>query len=239
MLDLSVRQVRILRAIIEEFINSGQPVGSDTLDKKYNIGVSPATIRNEMAALDKKGYLYKPHASAGRIPTHIAFRLYINELMKTKDLSIADEVSAKEMIWKSRENLMDILIQSSELLSQKASALGFGFADNNRVFHSGYHRLLDKPELFKLNTIKNIFRIIEDHDLLYEILNKNESVNPVRFVFGSEFGDESLDQVVFIFFNTHIRNKECYIGTVGSNRVDYSYVVPLMKFLKSIVEELQ
>ena len=98
MIDLTARQIQILRAIIEEFINTAEPVGSDTIDKKFSIGVSPATIRNEMVYLTRQGYLSKTHSSAGRIPTPVALKLYVNELMKEKELSVADEVSAKEKI---------------------------------------------------------------------------------------------------------------------------------------------
>ena len=105
MIELTPRQIQILRAIIEEFIETAQPVGSDTIDRKFNIGVSPATIRNEMVYLSKQDYLDKPHVSGGRIPTPKAFRLYINELMREEELSVADEVSAKEKIWESRNRL--------------------------------------------------------------------------------------------------------------------------------------
>jgi len=77
MIDLVARQIQILRAIIEEFIETGEPVGSETVDKKYNIGVSPATIRNEMAYLTKQGYLIKSHISAGRVPTALAMKNYL------------------------------------------------------------------------------------------------------------------------------------------------------------------
>ena len=99
MIDLTARQIQILRAIIQEFIETAEPVGSDTIDRKYSIGVSPATIRNEMSQLDKQGYLKKAHSSAGRIPTSIAMKLYVNELMREKELTVADEVSAKEKVW--------------------------------------------------------------------------------------------------------------------------------------------
>lgn len=98
MYDLTQRQIEILKQIVKEYIDTANPVGSETLEKKYDVGVSPATIRNEMAAMVKKGYLAKPHTSAGRIPTSKAMRLYVNELMKEKDLSVAEEVEAKEKV---------------------------------------------------------------------------------------------------------------------------------------------
>src|SRR4051812_10416904 len=96
--DLTQRQVDILKAIIQEYTESGGAVGSEILEKKYKLGVSPATIRNEMVALAKKGYLKKTHFSSGRAPSSKGFRFYIQHLMKEKELSTVDEVSYKNSI---------------------------------------------------------------------------------------------------------------------------------------------
>ena len=68
MYDLTQRQIEILKCIVKEYIDSAEPVGSETIEKKFDLGVSPATIRNEMAAMVKTGYLGKTHSSSGRIP---------------------------------------------------------------------------------------------------------------------------------------------------------------------------
>lgn len=86
-MDLSERKLQILQAIISDFIRAGEPVGSRTLFKKYDMGISPATIRNEMSDLEEMGYLTHPHTSAGRVPSDKAYRLYVNNLMKKHDLS--------------------------------------------------------------------------------------------------------------------------------------------------------
>ena len=90
-MDLSERKLKILQAIISDFIRSAEPVGSRTLSKKYDLGVGPATIRNEMADLEDDGYLTHPHTSAGRVPSEKAYRLYVNELMKKRELSQAEK----------------------------------------------------------------------------------------------------------------------------------------------------
>src|SRR3989304_10473687 len=102
MYDLTPRQIDILKNIVREYIDTAEAVGSETLEKKYDLGVSPATIRNEMAEMSRLGYLSKPHSSAGRIPTSKAIKFYITELMKEKEMSVAEEVEAKEKIWDLR-----------------------------------------------------------------------------------------------------------------------------------------
>jgi len=80
-MELEDRKLRILQAIIQDFISTAEPVGSRTLAKKYNLGISSATIRNEMSDLEELGYLHQPHTSAGRIPSDKAYRLYVDRLM--------------------------------------------------------------------------------------------------------------------------------------------------------------
>src|SRR3989338_4716468 len=101
--DLTQRQVQILKSLIEEYIETAAPVGSETLEKKHNLSASPATIRNEMVRLTELGYLQKPHASAGRTPTSIGMKFYVTQLMKEKELSVAEEVAVKEKLWDYRE----------------------------------------------------------------------------------------------------------------------------------------
>ena len=76
------RKLQILRAIIQDYISTGEPVGSRTIAKKYNLGVSSATIRNEMADLEDMGFLEQPHTSAGRIPSSRGYRLYVDRMIE-------------------------------------------------------------------------------------------------------------------------------------------------------------
>lgn len=95
-MDISSRKMKILAAIVETYIRTGEPVGSKTLAQALEMQVSPATIRNEMAALFEMGLLEQPHTSSGRIPSHLGYRVYIDNLMRCKPLSEAerDEIDA-------------------------------------------------------------------------------------------------------------------------------------------------
>lgn len=238
MIDLTPRQIQILRAVIEEFIQSAEPVGSDTVDKKYNIGVSPATIRNEMVYLIKQGYLYKTHASGGRIPTPKALKLYINELMKEKELSVADEVSAKEKIWKSRNQLERLLRRSTKVLADRSRALGVAMTDNRQLYHSGYSNLLEMPEFYDIEVMKAVLSVIEQGRVMEEIFEKGESEDKVHVVYGKELGDEVLSPIGLIYISVKAHGHSCRLGIMGSERFDYPYLVPLMKYFKSLIEEI-
>lgn len=116
---LDDRKLRVLYAIINSYINSAEPIGSRTITKQYDLGVSSATIRNEMSDLEELGYLNKPHSSAGRIPSDKAYRLYVNEILKTKkskiDLTKKDEI--KKVLTSESREVEQLLQNSAKVLS--------------------------------------------------------------------------------------------------------------------------
>jgi heat-inducible transcriptional repressor len=97
-MELSERKLKILQAIITDYVTCAEPVGSRSIAKKYDLGISPATIRNEMADLEEMGYLTHPHTSAGRVPSDKAYRLYVNTLMmKTKLSKVEKNIIAEKL----------------------------------------------------------------------------------------------------------------------------------------------
>lgn len=238
MIDLTARQIQILRAVIEEFINTAEPVGSETIDKKYSIGVSPATIRNEMVYLEKQGYLKKSHSSAGRLPTSLAMKLYVNELMKERELSVADEVSAKEKIWNSRKEMDELLYQMTRVLADKSKALCVTVLDDERMFQSGYANLLQMPEFFDITVMRNVLQLSEEVKLLEELFESGTSENLVHVIYGPEMGNIHLEPVGMIHMSFEIDQKKVHVGVLGSSRFDYPYVIPVMKYLRGLIREI-
>ena len=90
---LDDRKRRILQAIIDDYIDTAEPIGSRTIARRHELGLSSATIRNEMADLEDMGYIAQPHTSAGRVPSDKGYRLYVDQLMKARDLT-QDELEA-------------------------------------------------------------------------------------------------------------------------------------------------
>ena len=85
------RKLEVLRAIVTDYVSSQEPVGSKALVEQHDLGVSPATVRNDMAALEEEGYITQPHTSAGRIPTDKGYRLFVDRLGTVKPLSAAEQ----------------------------------------------------------------------------------------------------------------------------------------------------
>ena len=84
---LDDRKLDVLRAIVQDFVSTNEPVGSKALVERHHLGVSPATVRNDMAALEEEGYIAQPHTSAGRVPTDKGYRLFVDRLSTVKPLS--------------------------------------------------------------------------------------------------------------------------------------------------------
>ena len=113
------RKIKILAAIINDYISTGEPVGSRTIAKKYNLGVGSATIRNEMSDLEDLGYLEQPHTSSGRIPSSKGYRLYVDSLMEKALLSAEEELHIKKYIIDCAMLEVDKIVkQASTLLSE-------------------------------------------------------------------------------------------------------------------------
>ena len=99
--ELSDRKKKILQAIIDDYIVTAEPVGSSHILKSHNLGISSATVRNEMASLEEGGYLEKPHTSAGRVPSYLGYRVYVDELMNEYRLSVS-EINQITMAFRQR-----------------------------------------------------------------------------------------------------------------------------------------
>ena len=111
------RQLEILRAIVEEYVATDEPVGSKAISKRHGLGVSPATIRNDMAQLEEAGLITQPHTSAGRIPTNKGYRVFVDKLASIKPLSNSER-KAIEIFMEGAHDLDDLLTRTVKLLSQ-------------------------------------------------------------------------------------------------------------------------
>src|SRR5688500_19959491 len=89
--QLSERELRVLEAVVQTYIETAEPAGSQTIARLFGLGVSPATIRNTMSELEEKGFLFHPHTSAGRIPTDQAYRVYVDAIMRLSPPSREDQ----------------------------------------------------------------------------------------------------------------------------------------------------
>lgn len=111
------RRLDVLRAIVHDYVRTREPVGSRTLVERYSLGVSPATIRNDMAALEEGGFIAQPHTSAGRVPTDKGYRMFVDQLSALKPLS-QPERRAIQTLLDEAVDLDDVLVRTVRLLAQ-------------------------------------------------------------------------------------------------------------------------
>src|SRR5947209_2625124 len=114
---LEERRLEVLRAIVEDFVLTNEPVGSRALAERHSLGVSPATVRNDMAALEDEGYITQPHTSAGRIPTDAGYRLFVDRLSTVKTLSAAEKKAISSFL-AGAVDLDDVVRRTVRLLAQ-------------------------------------------------------------------------------------------------------------------------
>ncbi|WP_206812074.1 heat-inducible transcriptional repressor HrcA [Paradesulfitobacterium ferrireducens] len=120
-MQMDERKQKILRAIVQDYIATAEPVGSRTIARKFNLGVSPATIRNEMADLEELGFIEQPHTSAGRIPSDAGYRYYVDCLMDTPKLSTEDKNLIEIETAKRISEIEEVISHTAKLLSQLTS----------------------------------------------------------------------------------------------------------------------
>src|ERR1700712_3089665 len=111
------RRLAVLRAIVEDYVSSQEPVGSKALVEQHGLGVSPATVRNDMAALEDEGYITQPHTSAGRVPTDKGYRLFVDRLTTVKPMSVAEKRAISTFL-DGAVDLDDVVTRSVRVLSQ-------------------------------------------------------------------------------------------------------------------------
>jgi heat-inducible transcriptional repressor len=122
---LDKRKAYILATVVYEYIATAEPVGSNTLTQKYNLGVSSATVRNEMAELEAGGYLVQPHTSAGRVPSDAGYRTYVDDLMQPETLGNEDRKRIREDLREASRELDEVIETTTRLLSRLSNNLAF------------------------------------------------------------------------------------------------------------------
>lgn len=145
-MDLSERKLKILQAIIADFIRTAEPVGSRTLSKNYDLGISPATIRNEMSDLEELGYLTHPHTSSGRVPSEKAYRLYVNQMMNKHELTVEQKSSIAAQLSDNVTELENMVQRAAHVLSEITNLTAFAMTPRKDLDTLKYINLLPVDE---------------------------------------------------------------------------------------------
>lgn len=238
--DLTQRQIDILRAIIKEYTESAEPVGSEILEKKYKLGVSPATIRNEMVVLSQKGYLAKAHFSSGRVPSAKAFRFYIKHLMKEKEISTVDEVAYKNSIWDERDEEHRLLSHAARILAQRTGLLSIITTSHGDIYYAGTSNLLNKNEFEDIDTPRQLFILLDQVSYWENVLKQfYVTEEDIMCMLGEEdFRSPTFESCASVFGEFEGQNVKGIMGVVGPKRMSYESVIPQVRYFSHLVGEI-
>src|SRR5438552_7554700 len=168
--DLGERKSAVLRAVVEEYVRTGEPVGSETIAERYGLGVSPATIRNEMAALEELGYLMHPHTSAGRIPTDLGYRRYVDSLPARSKLRDPQRRAITDFFQEAVGDLEEVLRGAAQLLSRLTQYAGLAVPPS-----SPEERIL-RIELVEMGTKLLVLVITEHGQVLTRMIERPDGL---------------------------------------------------------------
>ncbi len=237
MTDLSERQKQLLKAVIELYVKTGEPVASDAIEKNYDLGVSPATIRNEMVRLTDGGFLKQPHTSAGRTPTALGFRLYIGELMKEKELPVVDEVNIRQQVMDARSEYNNMIKTATRALAKKCRTLAISVNDND-IYYAGAANILDLPEFYDIDVTRFVLSMFDELPILQQVLDKAQGSEPLHVIFGEETDFEYLRPTSFAFVNfDNLSGHQGVIGVIGPDRLNFPLVLPYLRYVGGVLTE--
>ena len=183
-MQLDERKMKILQAIIRNYLETGEPVGSRTISKYADINLSSATIRNEMADLEELGYIIQPHTSAGRIPSDKGYRLYVDSMMQENERQVEE---LKEMLVEKEEKMDHLLKQVAKVLA----------------VNTNYATMISAPRIQK-NKLKFIqLSRIDDDQLLAVIVTEGNVIKNSMIPVGEHLDDETMLKLN-ILLNTHL-----------------------------------
>ncbi len=236
---ISDRQIRLLNAIITEYIKTAEPVGSVEVVKKYNLRYSPATARNEMAKLLDLGLLDMMHTSSGRVPTPMAYRLFLDQIMEEDELPVLQEVAMKQRLWPSRFEFEKLLRQAVVTLAENIHELTLATTSDGYITCAGMVNLLDHKEFWDIDVARTALNLLDRFELLEEIFNKSpQQEEDVKTIIGTELGIENLENCALVFTPYRAGKNNGHIAVFGPSRMRYDSVIPAVRYSKSLIEEL-
>lgn len=229
---ITSRQARILAAIVKEYSADPQPVGSEALEEKYCFGLSSATIRNDMKALEAAGFIVQPHTSAGRIPADAGYRYFITQLMKHVELSAREQARLQQEIGKLREQHFELGRTITRLLADSSESAAFALLPEARSV-SGFSNIVGsdlEPEHMK--TVVEFLDNLDQQSRMLAVPDDKE----VKTYIGRESPVPLSDDVSMMISQVKLPDgKLGVVGIVGSKRMKYAKNISLLEYVTKLI----
>lgn len=234
------RRSEVLKAIVQHFIQTAEPVGSETVLISYKFSVSPATIRNDMSYLEKEGLIYQPHTSSGRVPTDLGYRLFVDELIdfetaKNKARKTLTKISGSYKLEKAREKIYDAVA----LLARATENVSFAtLPDNIRTFYLGFSNILKQPEFISDSiNASQVIEVFEKSDNFINILKSFNINDRAKAFIGKENAIPQIQSCSIVVIKYNVEGYEGYLGLLGPTRMEYAYNMAILEEVKNLLEK--
>ena len=240
-MQINERQEEILNKIIEEYIDSAFPISSQLLEKKYDFGISPATIRSEMHLLTERGLLFQPHASAGRVPTDKGYRFFVDELIEQgifeKNIEKQNSSSKIEKLIEDSEKDTIRFIQSlTKNLSVISSNLVITYLPSEKIFwKEGWEEVLEEPEFKERELVSDLTKFIRNFEKEIEDFKISSEI---EIFIGKENPFFKTKEFSIVCAKCSLpQDKEVMISILGPTRMEYEKNINLINSLNKIFED--
>ncbi|MBX4205419.1 MAG: DeoR family transcriptional regulator [Candidatus Doudnabacteria bacterium] len=231
---MDIRHQKILAAIVKEYSEAANPVGSKEIVERYGLKVSSATIRNDMAELEAQGYIMQPHKSAGRVPTDKGYRFFINELMRRFELSEKERKILRDEVHKLKLVHEQLGRSISHLLAQVSGQAAFALLPNE-ASATGLSKIIGEPELSDPKIVKDVTELFENIDSYSSRLVKKSEVTAEAFI-GGESPIPVPKNLSLVVQNVQFKGgKKGVIGIVGPKRMSYAKNLSLLEYLSKLI----
>lgn len=231
---LTKRQQKILNTVTKEYIEIGEPVSSQLLEKKYDFGIGSAMIRIEMQKLTDKGYLLQPHTSAGRIPTDKSYRFFVDKILE-KEFPIDTEMDKIEEIFSGESDVFKLVSRLTSFMAEETSSLAiFNLPERNFMLKEGWEDLLKEAEFEEQEFLSDFVKTIETFEKGFKNLEINSGIN---VFIGKENLVPKAKNLSVISAKCNLPNKEkATLTLVGPKRMDYNRNLGVVQSLNNYLK---
>lgn len=235
-MTITERQGKILKKIVEEHIDSAQPISSQLIEKKYDFGVCPATIRNEMQKLTDLNYLFQPHTSAGRVPTDKGYRIFVNDLLEKGISDFKDIFKIEEILQEEREDVFRFISHLSKFLAITSSNLAaIHLFDRDFFWKEGWGEILKEPESEEKGFVLSFAKLL---DRFERDIRNFELNSEIKIYIGRE--NPFLKTKDFSIITTKCSfpdERKGIVSLLGPKRMTYEKNIGLINSITKVLEE--
>ena len=236
--DQQDRRDLVLGIVVDQYIQTVNPVSSVYIAQEFSLDLSPATIRNILAELEEMGYLTHPHTSAGRIPTQSGYRYYVDHLMHEIQLLEAERVQIRAQYKKQVMELEQLLEKTSDVVSRLTHYTTLISVDGlNHVYCKGTSYVVGYPEYQDIQKIQNILHALEEKERILAIINKDLE-HKIEIYIGEELRCDEISgcSLAISSFQSE-KGPSGRIAVLGPTRMDYKKVVSTLNYVTDLVND--